>query len=63
MRNEFNVAIVNTLWELVTGERLDHDHPKARRITKHLDLFLQEAGNPVSFLIYFYKPLAKLVNL
>ena len=40
-RNRLNVAIVNTLWRIMTGERLEHDSPKAERITRSMDNFLQ----------------------
>ena len=50
-RNRLNVAIVNTLWRIMTGERLEHDSPKAERITQSMDNFLQVGRQHTLFML------------
>ena len=34
VRNEFNIAILNALWTLLTSERLGYNDPKMRRYSR-----------------------------
>ena len=43
----FNVAIVNSLWSLITSEKLDHDDPALLKIVAQINHVVRNA-NPIS---------------
>jgi len=57
-RYEFNVSIVNALWRISTGERLEHAHFKANHVIRSLDQSIRDSESPIFFFMGFMKPLA-----
>ena len=50
IRNKFNIAILNSLWTVMSGERLDHKDPKLNKFVQLIDKSFTELANPISFL-------------
>jgi cytochrome P450 family 2 subfamily J len=51
IRNDFNISVLNTLWRIISGERLAPESPKIQRLVKLVDDFLSRMGRPSFFLL------------
>ncbi len=57
IRNDFTLAVLNSLWKITTNERLDYEDPKICKLVSMIDQMFQEFGNPLNTLMFLYKPL------
>ena len=62
LRNTFNISIVNALWSIVIGEKLDLNDPKLMKTVELFDAFNRSAEGPTSAAANLI-PFPKLLNL
>ena len=58
IRHKFNIAILNSLWSIMSGERLDHKDEKLSKFVQLSDKTLKELANPIGYLTLLYKPIS-----
>jgi len=62
LRFEFNISVVNSLWRIITGERLDAKDPRVLKVSQYLDEFNKDFGAPLTALLVFFRPLGRLCD-
>jgi len=55
-RHEFNVSVVNALWRIITGERLDENNKRGQQIVKYLTEFTEDFASPLGSLMAMVRP-------
>ncbi len=45
MRNEFNISILSTLWQILSNERLDRDNEDLKELVKMIDMIFRTRSN------------------
>ncbi len=61
IRNDFNIAVLNSLWTVVLSDRHNYDDARLLKLVHLLDEMFQEFASPLNLIILMYKPLADLV--
>ncbi len=54
IRRDLNLAMVNSLWTIVTNERLEYDDAKMLKLVSMLDELFHEIASPVNFMLCMY---------
>jgi hypothetical protein len=49
--SQFNLPILNALWRITVGERLEYTDPRLLDIVHRMGVFMQKLGNPVAMLV------------
>ncbi len=62
IRNDFNIAVLNSLWTVLLSERLEYDDPKLKKLVLLLDQFFKEFASPLNLIILMYEPLTYFVD-
>jgi len=59
----FNIAVVNVIWHMVAGERLDHSqYSKGSQIVNAIDSVVNERASPLFFILLNFPKLAKVFD-
>jgi len=61
IRNDFNISVLNTLWRMISGERLSPDSQKIQHLIRIVDQLLSRSGKPSFALLSTVTWLARLV--
>ncbi len=56
----FNISVLNALWRILSGERLDYDDPKLNEILRMLTSLLRQQGEPFAIISLFYPFISKI---
>ncbi len=56
-----NMAVVNSLWHIVAGSKLEYDDERLKNMIKFIDDIAREKGGPFTMTIFYYKFLSQLV--
>ncbi len=62
IRHDFNLAVLNSLWNISTNERLDYDDPKMKNLVELVDKFFCETGKPLNFMCFMYPTLMTIAE-
>ncbi len=62
IKTSFNMAVQNSLWMIVSSERMDYHHPKIQELVYLINIFFQEVVKPTTAPIFMYKPLFELIK-
>ncbi len=62
IRTNFNLAVMNSLWTVVAGERLEYDDSKVNQLVELMDQMFRQLGDPMTGVIFFCKPLFRLLK-
>ena len=60
MRFEFQIAVLNSLWKMISNHRYDYTDPRLMKVLKLMDIMFSEGSEPLMHLSYFYRPVAFL---
>ncbi len=57
----FNMAVINSLWHIVAGSKLEYDDEKLHKIIDFVDDLTKEKGGPFTMMVFYYKLFAQIV--
>ncbi len=61
VKQYMNMAVVNSLWHIVAGSKLDYGDEKLKKVVDHVNDITGQRGGPITMALFFYKPLAQMV--